>query len=90
MKTFVKKILAPNQFFHHSFDMKTPDQVDLETEIDQFMAKITQALSDSPHSLTSAIRFHIGYYNGFCAAKNWNADQDLVLKWEQNFPKFRR
>jgi hypothetical protein len=56
------------------------DQKSLEEKILLACEATALSLEDSPKSKAMQIYNHVGFYQGFCAAKQWEANIDLVMK----------
>jgi hypothetical protein len=58
------------------------DKQSFELEILQSCQKIAANLYDSPVSRRGQILNSIGFYQGYCAAKDWETDISLIVKCE--------
>ena len=55
-------------------------QKQLEERISLACESAALSLEDSPKSRMAQVYNHIGYYQGFCAAKEWITNIDFVMK----------
>lgn len=61
--------------------MKYQNEMDLRRDVAKVIHKMAEDLADSPLSRRTQISNQIGYYQGYCAAKNWQTAVDTVIAW---------
>ena len=63
--------------------MKNQEQIDLETSLTNALKKMKEKLFDSPISYSNHLNHITGYYHGFCQAKGWGADIEVLQEWDK-------
>lgn len=65
--------------------MKTQEQIDLENSLTDSLKRRMEKLLDSPLSFSTHYNHITGYYHGFCQAKGWAADIEVLKEWDKTF-----
>lgn len=60
-------------------EVKTKAELEVAMECSMEDAK---RLFDSPISLSNFVSNQIGFYQGFCVARDWDTNLRLIMKWE--------